>query len=105
LRAALDWKLYSVPPPILFFAVLQAVVFIWFHVTSATTTPFKATPMFGVLALFFLFSLAPQLVAWASLWTSPDLIFYMYATFLLVAALIIQTSTLLTCRTWFRKIC
>lgn len=105
LRAALDWKLYSVPPPILFFAILQAVVFIWFYVVSATTTPLKAPPMFGVLALFFLFSLAPQLVAWASLWTSPDLIFYMYATFFLLAALIIQISTLLICRTWFRKVC
>jgi hypothetical protein len=105
LRAALDWKLYSVPPPILFFAVLQVAVFVWFYVVSATTTPFKASTMFGVIALFFLFSLAPQLVAWASLWTSPDLIFYMYAAFLIVAALIVQTSTLLICRTWVRKMC
>ena len=105
LRAALDWQLYSVPPPILLFTVLQAVVFIWFHVVSAKTTPFKAPTMFGVLALFFLFSLAPQLVAWASLWTSPDLIFYMYAMFLLVAAVMTQTFTLLICRTWFRKTC
>jgi len=104
LRAALDWKLYSVPPPILFFAVLQAMVFIWFCILSATTMPFKVPTMFGVLALLFLFSLAPQLVAWASLWTSPDLIFYMYATFLLVAALITQTLTSLICHTQFYKI-
>jgi hypothetical protein len=87
LKRGLDWKIVGAPKSILFLAVLQAAIFVWFVVATAAKTPFKATTTFGTLGLFSLFSLAPQLVAWSSLWTSVDLIFYMYAAFWLMLAL------------------
>jgi hypothetical protein len=92
LRAALVWQLERVPPPILFLVAWQAVLFVWFVVVSTGSTPFKVLTTFGTLALFFLFSTAPQLVAWASLWTSADLIFYMYAAVALLLGLAVQTA-------------
>jgi hypothetical protein len=99
LKAALDWQLDRVPPPILFLAAWQAGLFVWFVIVSAASTPFKVSTTFGTLVLFFLFSIAPQLVAWASLWTSADLIFYMYAAFALVLGLAVQTVTMGILRT------
>jgi hypothetical protein len=97
LRAALDWQFERVPPSILLLAVFQLALFLWFVVASAVKVPFSAAKTLGVLALFFLFSIAPPLVAWASLWTSADLIFYMYAAFALAFAFLVQAMTI---RTW-----
>jgi hypothetical protein len=94
LRAALDWQLERVPPLILIFAVFQLELFLWFVAASAVKVPFNAAKALGVLALFFLFSIAPPLVAWASLWTSADLIFYMYAAFAIGIAFFVQAATL-----------
>jgi hypothetical protein len=93
LRAALDWQLERVPPSILVLAVLQLELFLWFVAAGAVKVPFNAATTLGVLALFSLFSIAPPLVAWAVLWTSADLIFYMYAAFALVLAFLVQAAT------------
>jgi len=92
LRAALDWQLERVPPSILILAVFQLELFLWFVAASAVKVPFNAAKALGVLALFFLFSIAPPLVAWASLWTGADLIFYMYAAFALGVAFLVQAA-------------
>jgi len=72
---------------------LQAALFAWFVAASAAKTPFIATTTFGTLALFFLFSIAPQLAGIPSLWVAPDLVFYMYASLALMFALAIQAIT------------
>jgi hypothetical protein len=99
LRAALDWQLERVPPLILILAVLQLELFLWFVSASAAKVPFNAAKALGVLALFFLFSIAPPLVAWASLCTSADLIFYMYAAFALGLAFLVQAAMNIVSRT------
>jgi hypothetical protein len=86
----LHWRLDLVPPSILLLAALQAALFAWFVAASAAKTPFIATTTFGTLALFFSFSVAPQLAGLTSLQTAADLIFYMYAALALVFALAVQ---------------
>ena len=91
LRQGLVWRLDVVPRSIVLLAALQAALLAWFVAAGAARTPFFATSTFGTLALFFLFSIAPQLVGLTSLWTAADLIFYMYAALALVFALAVQT--------------
>jgi hypothetical protein len=90
LRQGLVWRLDLVPRSILLLAALQAALFAWFVAAGAAKTPFLATTTFGTIALFFLFSIAPQLVGFPSLWVGPDLVFYMYATLALMFALAVQ---------------
>jgi hypothetical protein len=90
LRQGLGWRLGLVPSPILLLAALQAALFTWFVAAGAAKTPFIATTTLGTLALFFLFSVAPQLAGLTSLQTAADLIFYMYAALALVFALAVQ---------------
>lgn len=90
LRRGLVWRLDLVPRSILLLATLQAALLMWFVAASAAKTPFLATTTFGTLALFFLFSIAPQLVGIPSLWVGPDLVFYMYVALALVFALAVQ---------------
>lgn len=90
---ALDWRLDLVPRPILSLAALQAALFACFVAAGAAKTPFAATTTFGTLALFFLFSVAPQLVGLTSLSTAADLVFYMYATLAAVFALAVQAMS------------
>ena len=91
LRQGLVWRLDLVPRSIVLLAALQAALLAWFVAAGAARTPIFATTTFGTLALFFLFSIAPQLVGLTSLWTAADLIFYMYAALALVFALAVQT--------------
>jgi hypothetical protein len=88
----LHWRLEFVPPSILSLTVLQAVLLAWFVAAGAAKTPFSAMTTFGTLALFFAFSLAPQLVGLPSLYAAADLICYMYAALVLVFALIVQAA-------------
>jgi hypothetical protein len=90
LRGALDWRLDLVPRPVLLLAALQAALLACFVAAGAAKTPFSATKIFGTLALFFLFSVTPQLVGLTSLWTAADLVFYMYATLTAVFAMAVQ---------------
>jgi hypothetical protein len=86
----LHWRLDLVPTSILSLAALQAALLAWFVVAGSAKTPFIATTTFGTLALFFSFSVAPQLAGLTSLQTAADLIFYMYAALALVFALAVQ---------------
>lgn len=90
LWGALDWQLARVPFSIAALAIIQGILFICFVAVGALKTPIHATTIFVTLGLFLLFSLAPQEVAWASPWTSADLIWYMYAAFAAGAALLVQ---------------
>jgi len=93
-RGALLWQLARVPQLITLLAALQLALFVWFVAVNADKTPFKFAPTFGVLGFFWLLSFAPALVAWASLWTSVDMVFYMYAVFALVNAFLVQSATM-----------
>jgi hypothetical protein len=86
----LHWRLDLVPPSILLLAALQAALFTWFVAAGAAKTPFSAITTFGTLALFFAFSIAPQLVGLPSLWAAADLVLYIYAALALVFASIVQ---------------
>ena len=97
LRQGLVWRLDLVPRSIVLLAALQAALLAWFVAAGAAKTPFIATTTFGTLALFFLFSIAPQLVGLTSLWTAADLIFYMYAALALVFALCVQAISKAAC--------
>jgi hypothetical protein len=90
LRQGLHWRLDLEPPSILLLAAMQAALLAWFVAASAAKTPFIATTILGPLALFFLFSVVPQLAGLTSLQTAADLIFYMYAALALVFALAVQ---------------
>jgi hypothetical protein len=90
LWGALDWRLDLVPRPILSLAALQAALFAWFVAAGAAKTPFSATKTFGTLALFFLFSVVPQLVGMTALWTAADLLSYIYAALAAVFAMAVQ---------------
>jgi hypothetical protein len=96
LRAALVWHLGDMPIAVLVPATLQVLLFLWFVAVSAAKSPLSLRTTFGPLALFVLFSLGPPLVAWPSLATSADIVFYMYVAFALVAAILIQMTVLLT---------
>jgi hypothetical protein len=102
LQAALNWRLERVPPWILVLAVFQLELFLWFVAASAVEVPFNAATAFGVVALFFIFSIPPPLVAWASLWTSADMIFYMYAAFALGIACLVQAAVTIVRHTKLR---
>jgi hypothetical protein len=97
MREGLRWRLDLVPPSILLLAALQATLFAWFVVAGAAKTPFIATTIFGTLALFFLFAVAPQLGGLTSLQTAADIIFYMYAALALVFALAVQAISKAAC--------
>jgi hypothetical protein len=86
----LHWRLDSVPPSILLLTVMQGGLFAWFVAAGAAKTPFSPMATFGPLALFFTFSIAPQLVGLPSLYAAADLVFYMYAALALVFALAVQ---------------
>lgn len=90
LWGALDWRLDLVPRPILSLAALQAALLAWFVAAGAAKTPFSATKTLGTLALFFLFSVVPQLVGMTALWTAADLVFYIYAALAAVFAMVVQ---------------
>jgi hypothetical protein len=93
----LHWCLDLVPLSILLLAALQAALLAWFVAVGAAKTPFSATTTFGILALFFLFSVAPQLAGITSLPTAADLVFYMYAALALVFALAVQAISNAAC--------
>jgi hypothetical protein len=86
----LHWRPDLEPLSILLLAALQAALLVGFVAVSAAKTPFIAKTILGPLALFFLFSVVPQLAGLTSLQTAADLIFYMYAALALVFALAVQ---------------
>ena len=90
LWGTLDWRLDLVPRPILLLAALQAALLGWFVAAGAAKAPFSATTTFGTLALFFLFSVVPQLVGFSMLWTAADLVSYVYAALAAVFAMAVQ---------------
>lgn len=99
LDRALTWQLNLVPQPVLMLGLLQALAFAAFLIYSASKAPFRPFVGAGIVSVIFVLSLTPALVAWATPWTSVDIIFYMYSAIALAIAFAIQSAA----RAWLGR--
>jgi hypothetical protein len=93
LYAAADLQMSKASKLAVLLASLQLILLAAFVAVASAAAPLPIRQAAWTIATFFALSLTPALAAWASLWTSVDLIFYMYAGFGLAFCLGIEKAT------------
>jgi hypothetical protein len=86
----IEWRAFSAP--ILALVVLQILLFLTFTAHGALTGRPEATWRLGVIPVLFVLSLPSQFLAWSSLHTSVDVVFWMYCLLAAAVALIVQAT-------------
>jgi len=84
----IEWRAFS--PPVLGLVALQILLFLAFTMRGALAGMPEATWRLGVVPVLFLLSLPSQFLAWSSLHTAVDVIFWMYCLIAVAVALIMQ---------------
>jgi hypothetical protein len=86
----IEWRAFSAP--ILALVVLQILLFLTFTAHGALTGRPEATWRLGVIPVLFVLSLPSQFLAWSSLHTGVDVVFWMYCLLAAAVALIVQAT-------------
>jgi hypothetical protein len=86
----IEWRAFSAT--ILGLVALQIVLFFAFTTRGALAGRPEATWRLGVIPILFVLSLPSQFLAWSSLHTGIDVVFYMYCLTAAVLALAIQAA-------------
>ena len=86
----IEWRAFSVP--VLAFVALQILLFFAFLLRGALAGRPEATWRLGVIPVLFALSLPSQFLAWSSLHTGVDVVFWMYCLIAAAVALVVQTT-------------
>ena len=92
----IEWRAFS--PPVLGLVALQILLFLAFTMRGALAGMPEATWRLGVVPVLFLLSLPSQFLAWSSLHTAVDVIFWMYCLIAVAVALIMQAMVQMIAR-------
>src|SRR5262249_42715967 len=86
----IEWRAFSAP--MLALAAVQMLLFLVFIVHGALAGRPEATWRPIVIPILFVLSLPSQFVAWSSLHTGVEVVFYMYCLITAALALIVQAA-------------
>lgn len=86
----IEWRPFS--PLVLALVALQILLFLAFTVHGVLVGRPEATWRLGVVPMLFVLSLPSQFLAWSSLHTAVDVIFWMYGLIVATVALIVQAA-------------
>jgi hypothetical protein len=90
IKSGLDLEWRSASAPLLWLVAGQMLLFLAFTVHDAVARRSEATWRLGAIPILFLLSLASQFLAWSSLHTGVELVFYMYCLIAAAVALAVQ---------------
>ncbi|MBV8753805.1 MAG: hypothetical protein JO328_13175 [Hyphomicrobiales bacterium] len=90
LRRAVDieWRAFS--PSVLALVTLEIVLFLGFIINGALAGKPEVTWRLGVIPILFVLSIPSQFIAWSSLHTGVEVVFYMYCLIAAAVALAVQ---------------
>jgi hypothetical protein len=92
LRRGLDIEWRSASAPLLWLVAGQALIFLGFTVHGAFARGAEATRWLGPIPILFALSLPSQFLAWSSLHTGVDIVFYMYCLIGTALALVVEAT-------------
>ena len=92
LQRGLDIEWRRASAPLLWLVAAQALVFLGFTVQDAFARKLKAVRPLGLTLVLFAFSLPSQFIAWSSLHTGVEVVFYMYCVIAAALAFAVQAT-------------
>jgi hypothetical protein len=92
----IEWRAFSAP--VLGLVALQILLFSGFTLHGALARRPEATWRLGVIPVLFVLSLPSQFLAWSSLHTGIDVVFWIYGLIATAAALIVQATVRMIAR-------
>ena len=90
LRRAVDFEWRAFSASVLGLVALQIALFLGFTINGALAGKPEATWRLGVIPILFVLSLPSQFIAWSTLHTGVEVVFYMYCLIAAAVALAVQ---------------